>query len=65
MLASVLQVVRDGKRWGVAVDGELMALARTKREAQNLAHEAAEILAANGGEARVEIPRETRSFKPE
>ena len=65
MIASVLQVVRDGARWGVAADGELMALTRTKRAAEDLAREAAEILSASGGDARVEIPRERRSFKNE
>lgn len=65
MITSVLQVVREGKRWGVAADGELMALARTKRQAENLAREAAEILAASGGDARVDIPPERRSFKSE
>ena len=42
-----------------------MALTRTKRAAEDLAREAAEILSASGGDARVEIPRERRSFKNE
>lgn len=65
MQTSVLKVIRDGKRWGVAADGEVLALARTKGAAETLAREACEILKASGGDARVEIPRERRTFKPE
>jgi hypothetical protein len=63
MQPSVLSVVRDGDRWGVVADGDLMALARTKRDAQQLARSAVQILRESGGEARVEVPREPRSFK--
>jgi archaeosine-15-forming tRNA-guanine transglycosylase len=65
MQDAVLKVIREGDRWGVAADGELLATARTKKGAQTLAREAAEILSASGARARVEVQREPRSFKNE
>jgi hypothetical protein len=65
MQSSVLTVVRSGDLWGVKADGELLALARTKQGAHDLARDAARILRQSGGEARVEAARERRSFKRE
>ena len=65
MTGGVLLVIRDGKRWGVAADGDMLAVSRTKRGAEALAREAAEILSASGAKTRVEVPREQRSFKTE
>ncbi|HEY8574522.1 hypothetical protein [Phenylobacterium sp.] len=63
MQPSRLEVKREGRRWGVAADGETLATAPTKREAENLAREAAEILSASGALSRVDLPPEPRSFK--
>jgi len=65
MSPSVLQVVKDGRQWGVAANGELLAIAGTRRAAETLAREAAEILRHSGDPATVEAPRERRSFKRE
>jgi hypothetical protein len=59
--SSELKVVREGKLWGVAVDGEVLALARTKRAAEALARDACQILRDSGAEARV--ADEPRSFR--
>jgi archaeosine-15-forming tRNA-guanine transglycosylase len=63
MEASVLKVVREGELWGVAADGELLALARSQGAALELAHAAAQILRDSGADARVE-PAEPRTFAP-
>lgn len=65
MPANVLSVIKDGRRWAIEADGERLALARTRRAAATLAEEACEILRASGADARVEVPRERRSFKSE
>lgn len=59
--SSELTVVRDGRLWGVAVDGEILALARTKKGAEALARDACRILCDSGAEARV--ADEPRSFR--
>jgi hypothetical protein len=61
--SSELTVVRNGRLWGVAVDGEVLALARSKRAAESLARDACRILRDSGADARV--VDEPRSFKPE
>lgn len=59
--SSELKIVRHGKLWGVSVDGEVLALARSKGAAEALAHDACQILRDSGAEARV--ADEPRSFK--
>jgi hypothetical protein len=68
----ILHVVvrREGDRWGVAIDRELMALTADHGEAARLARDAAQILRDSGAKAHVRIApdriaRERRSFKPE
>lgn len=58
--SSELSVVRNGRLWGVAVDGEILALARSRRAAESLARDACRILRDSGAEARV--ADEPRSF---
>jgi hypothetical protein len=60
-LTSELKVVREGKLWGVCVDGEVLALARSKGAAEALARDACQILRDSGAEAR--IADEPRSFR--
>ena len=62
-MQSVLAVVRDGKLWAVEADGEVLALARTRKAATELAESAAEILRDSGAHATV--TPEPRSFDPE
>jgi hypothetical protein len=59
--SSELKVVREGKLWGIAVDGEVLALARSKGAAEALAHDACQILRHSGAEACV--AGERRSFR--
>ena len=59
--SSELNVVRDGRLWGVSVDGEILALARTRKAAKALARDACQILRDSGAEARV--AEEPRSFR--
>jgi hypothetical protein len=59
--SSELKVVREGKLWGVSVDGEVLALARSKGAAEALARDACRILRDSGAEAR--IADEPRSFR--
>jgi hypothetical protein len=62
-MQATFHVIRDGRRWALEVDGERLALARTRRAAETLAREACEILRASGAAADVEIAREPRSFE--
>jgi Asp/Glu/hydantoin racemase len=59
---SVMSVVRRGKCWGVSIDGEVLALAQTKRAATELANDAARILRESGAQVEM-VPGEKRSFK--
>lgn len=59
--SSELKIVREGKLWGVEIDGEVLALARTKGAAESLARDACQILRDSGAEAR--IAGEPRSFR--
>jgi hypothetical protein len=63
----ILHVVvrREGERWGVAIDRELMALANDREEAARLARETAQILRDSGAKAHVRIAPERRTFKRE
>ena len=62
----LLSVVRCGKQWGVSADGEVMALARRKRDAKVLASETAQTLRESGFESQVvAVAGERRSFAPE
>jgi hypothetical protein len=60
-----LIVARAGERWGVSAGRELLAVAETKRDARRLAGEAAKILRASGGESKVVVKGERRTFKPD
>jgi hypothetical protein len=60
-----LVVAPAGDRWGVSAGCELLVLAETERDAQRLAAEAAKILRASGGDARVVVQGEERSFDPD
>jgi hypothetical protein len=63
MIASDLSVVRDHDRWAVAADdGEILAIARTRRGAEALARDACRILRDSGADSHV-VPAEARSFK--
>ncbi|MDB5450332.1 MAG: hypothetical protein JWQ52_1460 [Phenylobacterium sp.] len=62
---SVMSVVRRGKLWGVSVDGEVLAVARTKRGARDLAADAARILRDSGASVSMMVPGEKRSFAAE
>lgn len=59
---SVMAVVRRGKRWGVSIDGEVLALAQTRSAATELANDSARILRESGAEVRM-VPGEKRSFQ--
>jgi hypothetical protein len=59
---SVMSVVRRGKRWGVSIDGEVLALAQTKRAATELANDSARILRESGAQVQM-VAGEKRSFK--
>jgi hypothetical protein len=63
MIASDLTVVRDHGRWAVASDdGEILAIARTRRGAEGLARDACRIMRDSGADSHV-VPAEPRSFK--
>ena len=57
-----LSVARHGEKWGVSADGEVLAVARHKREAQKLAEGAARTLRASGFATRVVVALEGQSF---
>jgi hypothetical protein len=59
---SVMTVVRRGRRWGVSIDGEVLALTAARKEAVALAHDAARILRDSGGTVSLHLPGEKRSF---
>jgi hypothetical protein len=61
MQSCFLTVTRQGRRWAVSADGELLAFARRKRDAQHLARETAETLCKSGFHAEV-VAGEPRSF---
>jgi hypothetical protein len=63
MHASDLSVVRDADRWAVTADGEILALARTRRGAEALARDACRILRDSGADSHVVPAPEPRSFK--
>ncbi|MDB5465435.1 MAG: hypothetical protein JWQ46_197 [Phenylobacterium sp.] len=65
MAPSVMSVVRRGKLWGVSIDGEVLAVARTKRGARHLAADAARILRDSGASVSMMVPGEGRSFVAE
>jgi len=58
-----LSVARCGKQWGVSADGEVMALARRKRDATTLAEETAQTLRDSGYDTDLEVAGERRSFE--
>lgn len=65
-----LSVVRCGKQWGVSADGEVMVLAKRKRDATVLAEETAQTLRESGFDTDLEpaagkAPVERRSFQDE
>ncbi|MCR5877555.1 hypothetical protein [Phenylobacterium sp. J367] len=60
-----LVVAPAGDRWGVSSGRELLALAETEQDAQRLAAEASKILRASGGDSRVVVKPERRSFRKE
>lgn len=57
-----LSVVRCGKQWGVSADGQVMALAKRKRDARTLAAETARTLRESGFDAELTVKPERRSF---
>lgn len=64
MTPQVFVVVPYAGKWGVSVDGEVLAVARSKAAAQDLARKAAEALVPGGPQALPGRPRihERRSF---
>lgn len=58
-----LSVVRCGKQWGVSADGEVMALAKRKRDAEALASETAKTLRESGYHTELKVAGERRSFQ--
>lgn len=58
-----LSVVRCGKQWGVSADGEVMALAKRKRDAKTLAAETAQTLRESGYQTELKVAGERRSFE--
>jgi hypothetical protein len=63
MFPSVLTVARHGKQWSVSADGEVIALADTRKAAASLAKSAAGILRDSGAATEVVVAPEPRSFR--
>jgi hypothetical protein len=57
----VFRIVAAGDRWGVAADGEVLALTASRRDAEALADAATRVLAGHGA-SRPGIAQEPRSF---
>jgi hypothetical protein len=63
MQSCQLIVTRHRKGWAISADGDVLAVARLKRDATRLAREAAATLCRSGFHAEVVAPpRERRSF---
>lgn len=65
MSPQVFVVVPYGKRWGVSTDGKVLAVANSKRAAEDLARKAARALESGSDEARERrvLRSEPRSFR--
>lgn len=62
MRPSTFTIVRHGDQWGVSSEGTVLAVARSKRAATELARSAAHILRDSGGATEVRTAPEARSF---
>lgn len=59
----LLAIVRWGRQWGLAADGQVMAVTRTRRQAHDLARDTARTLLESGYDTTIDVPPERRSFK--
>ena len=64
MAPTTFTVARHGREWSISAGHEILALARTKKAALELAESSAGILRDSGGPTEVTVAAEPRSFQP-